>query len=270
MEVKRQDELVSAIKNAAALIRNARRGVAFTGAGLSTPSGVPDFRSAGDGLWTRVDPTQTATLSAFRYDQASFYKWLRMIAEPIAEAKPNPAHIGLAQLEKHGYIQTVVTQNVDGLHQSAGAKSVLEVHGTFHSFTCTRCFKKYRSFFEGASDGISYVKAYLEQDVIPYCNQCGGILKPDIILFEEQLPQIVWQTAQRACRTADVFIVAGSSLEVMPAAGLPMRALENFASLILINRTPTYLDVRADVIIREDVAEVIPQITKAVLNGRAD
>jgi NAD-dependent deacetylase len=270
MEANRPDEVIAAIKKAATLIRGAKHGVAFTGAGLSTPSGIPDFRSAEKGLWTRVDPTQTATLSAFRYDQASFFKWLRMIAEPIAAAKPNPAHIGLAKLEEHGYIQTIVTQNVDGLHQSAGARSVLEVHGTFHSFTCTRCFKKYRSFFEGPAGGISYVKAYLEENAIPRCIQCGGILKPDIILFEEQLPQIVWQTAQKACRIADVFIVAGSSLEVMPAAGLPMRALENFASLILINRTPTYLDVRADVIIREDVAEVIPQITKAVLNGRAD
>jgi len=264
--IEQREEYVKAAK----LIRSAKHGVALTGAGLSTPSGIPDFRSPENGLWKRVDPAQTATLSTFRYDQESFFTWLRLIAEPIARAKPNPAHVALTQLQERGYIQTIVTQNVDGLHQSAGAQAVLEVHGTFHSFTCTRCFHKYRSFFEGTDDGISYVEAYLEQNAIPHCCRCGGVLKPDIILFEEQLPQRTWQAAQRACRAADLFLVVGSSLEVMPAAGLPMRALENNAALILINRTPTYLDIRADVVIREDVAEVMPKITKAVINGRTD
>ncbi len=170
MVIKQPGNLYEGVKEAADLLRGAKHGVALTGAGISTPSGIPDFRSAENGLWRRIDPAQAATLTAFRYDQESFFTWLRMIAEPIAKAEPNPAHISLAKLQEHGYIQTIVTQNIDGLHQSAGAKGVLEVHGTLHSLTCTRCFTKFRSFFDGANDGISYVKAYLEQNIIPRCS----------------------------------------------------------------------------------------------------
>jgi NAD-dependent deacetylase len=229
----------------------------LTGAGVSTPSGIPDFRSAHSGLWEKYDPIEVASLTAFRYDPVRFYTWMRALAYTVHHALPNPAHIALARLEQTGHIQTIITQNIDTLHQRAGAQNVLEVHGTMQTLTCTRCYEKV--------NGDGYIEPYVEHGEIPYCPKCGSILKPDLMLFGEQLPVRVWLKAQTASKTCDLMIVAGSSLEVLPVAGLPMRALENGAHLILINQSQTYLDVRADVVLHEDVAEVIPRITDEIL-----
>jgi len=247
------------IRSAADIIRGSKRGVALTGAGISTPSGIPDFRSSQNGLWERYDPYEVASLTAFRYNPAKFYIWMRSLAGDIFKAQPNAAHCALAQLEQSGYIQAIVTQNIDALHQKAGSRNVLEVHGSFRSMTCIAC---YRSF-----DAAPYIKPYLEDQQIPTCPDCGNVLKPDLVLYGEQLPAQVWLKAQEASKKCDWMIVAGSSLEVLPAAGLPMRALENGAHLILINHSPTYLDVRADVVLHEDVDVVIPQITRQVLEA---
>jgi NAD-dependent deacetylase len=182
---------------------------------------------------------------------------MRPLAAQIRAARPNAAHLALARLEQIGSLKTVVTQNIDGLHQRAGNNQVLEVHGTLDTLTCVSCYRQVRS--------EDYLEPYLASGAIPYCSSCGHLLKPDIVLFGEQLPVRTWLKAQEACKACDLMIVAGSSLEVLPVAGLPMRALENGAHLILINRSQTYLDVRADVVFSEDVAEIIPRIVAEVL-----
>lgn len=245
------------IRRAAELLKSCKHGVALTGAGISTPSGIPDFRSAGSGLWNRFDPFEVASMSAFRYHPERFFDWMRTLALGIVQAAPNPAHTALAKLEAAGIIQTTITQNIDGLHQRAGSHCVLEVHGTLYTLTCIGCYHQY--------DAAGFLQPYLNHGTIPRCPDCNQILKPDVILFEEQLPLETWLKARQACRNADLILVAGSSLEVVPVAGLPMQALENGARLIIVNHMSTYLDVRADVIFREDVADILPCLSEMVI-----
>lgn len=251
-----------AVRHAASLIRNSKRAIVLTGAGFSTPSGIPDFRSAGSGLWTRYLPMEVASLSTFRHDPEKFFGWLRPLASHMLSAVPNSAHKGLARLEQSGWIRVVITQNIDALHSRAGSKNVLEVHGTLYSLTCTCCYHQFRS--------IGIIEPYIEDGSLPHCPDCGHLLKPDIILFEEQLPVDIWRRAQHEAKSCDLMVIAGSSLEVMPSAGLPMRALENKAHLIVVNRTSTYVDVRADVLITGDVADIIPRITAEVLDDQPE
>jgi NAD-dependent deacetylase len=249
---------LNSIRSAAAIIRGSKNAVVLTGAGISTPSGIPDFRSTSSGLWQKYDPFEVASLSSFRYNPENFFKWMRPLATDIFAAHPNPAHVSLAEMEKLGYVKTIVTQNIDLLHRRAGSQNVLEVHGSFASLTCVRCYHQF------ASD--CFIQPYLEEGKIPVCPDCQGLLKPDLVLFGEQLPVKIWLKAQQACKTCDLMIVAGSSLEVLPVAGLPMRALENGAHLILINHSETYLDVRADVLLHEDLDLVFPHILQALLD----
>jgi len=242
------------LQRAVDIIRASKKGVVLTGAGISTPSGIPDFRSPHDGLWENYNPMEVASLTAFRYDPVKFYSWMKELAKKIVEAIPNAAHLGLVELERAGKINTIITQNIDMLHKKAGSQNVLEVHGTLDTLTCVSCYRKYK--------GDDFIKPYLEDDIIPHCKHCGSILKPDLMLFGEQLPAKVWLRAVEASRNCDLMIVAGSSLEVLPVAGLPMHALEKGAHVILINHSQTYLDVRADVVLHDDVAKVIPKIVK--------
>ncbi len=247
-----------AVQSAAEIIRKSKRGVVLSGAGISTPSGIPDFRSPQTGLWSKLEPLEVASALAFRYDPIRFFEWLRPLATRIFTAQPNPAHLAVNRLQEMGYVKTVITQNIDGLHQKAGSQNVLEVHGTFETMTCIDCYTKVSS--------IPFLSPYIHEGVIPRCPKCQGVLKPDVILFGEQMPYQPWLQAQKASRHCDLMIVAGSSLEVLPVARLPMQAIENGAHLIIINHTPTYLDVRADVVFSEDVAIILPQIVSEVLN----
>lgn len=249
----------AAIEDAAVLIRKAERAVMLTGAGMSTPSGIPDFRSEGAGLWSRDEPLAVASLNTFRTAPERFFHWFQPLASRILNAEPNPAHLALAKFERFGYFRTIVTQNIDALHQKAGSQHVIEMHGTLRTLSCTACFKQFES--------DPFLQPYIETGKIPQCLNCNGILKPDVILFGEQLPQSAWYEAQRAARQCDLMVVAGSSLEVLPVAGLPMQALDRGAHLIIINNTPTYLNVRADVVILDDVAATIPEIAKRVFHG---
>lgn len=244
------------IRYAAELLCMSQRTVVLTGAGISTPSGIPDFRSEDTGLWSMVDPMEVASLSAFRYDPERFYSWMHPLAVCIVGAQPNPAHLALARLEQISSVKVVITQNIDGLHQRAGSMNVLETHGTLQTMSCTHCFLQVES--------KPYIEPFLKQNQIPHCQRCSAILKPDVILFGEQLPQQTWMEALQASRSCDLMIVAGSSLEVLPVAGLPMKALDRGAHLIILNQTPTYLSPRADVVILENVAEVIPEIAEQV------
>jgi NAD-dependent deacetylase len=165
----------------------------------------------------------------------------------------------LAELERCGFIKSIITQNIDILHQKSGSKAVIEMHGTMQTLTCTQCYHKV--------EAEPYIAAFVEKGEIPHCPKCGQVLKPDVILFGEQLPQTAWFMAQKEARKCDLMLVAGSSLEVLPVAGLPMQALDRGAHLIIINNNPTYLNVRADVSILDDVATILPAITERVLNG---
>ncbi|NWG34497.1 MAG: NAD-dependent deacylase [Chloroflexi bacterium] len=249
----------TALDDAAELIRRAERAVVLTGAGISTPSGIPDFRSEGTGLWSRDEPLEVASLNTFRTHPELFFRWFRPLAGQIFQAKPNAAHLALAELEAAGFSQTIVTQNIDMLHQKAGSKRVIEMHGTLRTLSCTQCYRKFES-------GV-FVQRFIEEGTLPLCLNCGGILKPDVILFGEQLPQSALFEAQHAVRQCDLMVVAGSSLEVLPVAGLPMQAVDRGAHLIIINQSPTYINVRADVVLMEDVAVVLPDIARRVLHG---
>jgi NAD-dependent deacetylase len=249
----------TAIEFAADLFRSARRAVVLTGAGLSTPSGIPDFRSEGTGLWSRDEPLMVASLSTFRTAPEKFFQWFRPLASQIFNAQPNAAHLAMAEMEKAGRVHSVITQNIDMLHQKAGSKNVIEMHGTMRTLTCSQCYHQAEAF--------PYIGAFVECGEMPRCPKCGSVMKPDVILFGEQLPQSAWYTAQRDARECDLMMVAGSSLEVLPVAGLPMQALDRGAHLIIVNNSPTYLNVRADVTILENVAGIIPAIAERVLHG---
>jgi NAD-dependent deacetylase len=249
----------TALEDAAELFRNAQRVVVLTGAGISTPSGIPDFRSEGSGLWSRDEPMEVASLSTFRTAPERFFHWFRPLAGQIFYALPNPAHQALAAYEQAGYSKTVLTQNIDGLHQKAGSSHVVELHGTLRTLSCAQCYRQFASEI--------FLKPFIENGTIPRCPDCNGILKPDVILFGEQLPQSAWQAAQRAVRRCDLMLVAGSSLEVLPVAGLPLQALDRGAHLIVVNNTPTYVNVRADIVITEDVATTLPEIIKRAIHG---
>lgn len=247
------------IELSADLLRKAKHVVVLTGAGISTPSGIPDFRSEGTGLWAREDALEAASLSTFRTDPERFFGWFRPLADRIFNAKPNPAHLALAKLGGAGYIKSIVTQNIDALHHKAGSNNIIEIHGTLRTLSCTQCFQK--------TTAEKYITAFVERGELPHCSKCNGLMKPNVILMGEQMPQKAWNDAQRNSRQCDLMLVAGSSLEVMPVAGLPMQAIDRGAHLIIINNTDTYLSVRADVVIREDVAKIIPAIAEKVLNG---
>ncbi len=247
------------LSRAAGLVKQSHITVALTGAGISTPSGIPDFRTPGSGLWTRYEPMEVASLSSFRHNPEQFYTWLHPLAVLLFSAQPNPAHFALARLQAAGYLSDIITQNIDGLHTRAGAKDVLEVHGSVDTLTCTNCFR--------TVSAATVIDDYLAHSSVPYCTVCGCVLKPDIILYEEQLPVTTWSKAEAACRACDLLLVVGTSLEVMPSARLPIVALEHGAALIIVNQAATFMDKRADVLIRGNVAEVLPDMVDEVLRS---
>ncbi len=247
------------LQKSAELVRSAQSCVALTGAGISTPSGIPDFRSPGTGLWELVDPFSVASLASFRYHPERFYEWVQPLVERILRATPNPAHLALAELEKAGYLSGVITQNIDDLHHRAGSQLVYEVHGHLREATCGSCYRTY--------DSRPFIEHYLLTCEIPTCEHCGSILKPNVVLIGEQLPFSVVQDARAQIDHSDLIIIAGSSLEITPVATFPITPLDKGAGLIIINHEPTYLDRRADFIFREDVASVLPRLVEEVLSG---
>lgn len=240
----------SAIERARAAVHAARRIVALTGAGISTPSGIPDFRSPMSGMWNSDDPAVVASLGMFKRDPQPFYRWIAPHIATILEAEPNPAHRALAELERCGKLQAIVTQNIDGLHQKAGSQTVYELHGHLRTASCIRCRQAWPTAAHLAT---------AQQGLVPRCT-CGGAIKPDLVLFDEQLPSDTWQRAEAAVTQCDLLIVVGTGLEVFPVADLPELALHHGVKLIVVNYTPTWADRQALVVIREDVAVALPQI----------
>ncbi len=214
------------------LIRKHQPCVVLTGAGISTESGIPDFRSPG-GIWAQYDPLEVASIDGFRRDPGRVWEFYARRLAILADAAPNEGHLALARLEQLGLVDAVITQNVDGLHQRAGSREVLEVHGSIRSAVCLRC---------GAQTGFERI---LELLPLPRC-ECGEILKPGVVMFGEFLPAAVLEWARELCVGARLLVVVGSSLEVHPVAALPYETLGSGGALALVNRDPTPLDDRVE------------------------
>lgn len=229
------------------IIRGSKRLVAFTGAGLSAESGIPTYRGAG-GLWSKYDPSKYASIRYFMQDPAYYWNFFREDRYPMLhKARPNLAHQTLVKLEKSGVLSQVITQNIDGLHQQAGQSQVCELHGNTRNIKCLACHKIYP---------MEEIYRRLNTTFPPVCS-CGGMLKPDVVMFGESLPKEALETAWQAARECDVFLVVGSSLVVYPAAQIPVVAKENGARLVIVNVDPTPLNSLADLVINRRATEVL-------------
>jgi len=253
-----EQNLEALAREAAELIAAARKLVVFTGAGISTESGIPDFRSPG-GVWSRFDP-EDFTYQKFVADPEARRKQWRMLGEGhlTTDAEPNPAHYAIAELDGLGKLDCVITQNVDNLHHKAGvpAEKVFELHGNVQWAVCLNCGQRYP---------FEHIKARLEGgEEIPDCEQCQGMLKPDAVLFGEALPQEVLQEASQRSSACDLFIVVGSTLVVYPAAYMPLYAVRGGAKLIIVNLSDTPLDAQAAVLIRAKAGEAMSKIVERV------
>ncbi|MDU4961818.1 MAG: NAD-dependent deacylase [Sporomusaceae bacterium] len=238
--------------------------VVFSGAGMSTESGLADFRSA-QGIW-KTRPETLATLTAQRQQPDEFYHFYQWRIARLWEVQPNAGHIALAELEAQRRVKLLITQNVDGLHQRAGSVGVAELHGTLRTVSCLRCGAEFDSrilipaqagWEAGCQAGFHYGKEC-------ECSQCGGLLRPDVVLFGESLPVSPWEEAVAHSQAADFFVVIGSSLAVSPANLCPQLAVQNGAKLLIINREATPLDDCAAWVVRADAAVVLAQIWQTV------
>jgi len=234
------------------IVETSDRIVAFTGAGLSAESGIPTYRGAG-GLWTKYDPDIYSNIDHFHRDPTYYWNFFREVRYPIiSKAQPNAAHDALVELERRKVLKTVITQNIDGLHQMAGSRNVIELHGNTRSIACMECRKKYT---------MDEVHGMLPDEFPPKCG-CGGGLKPEVVFFGESLPFDALDGANQAVMDCDACIVIGSSLVVYPAAMLPVVAVDNGASLSIVNIDPTPLDHLADAVIHESAADVLHTVVK--------
>jgi len=237
-------------------LRSAQRVVALTGAGLSTESGIPDFRSPG-GVWERFRPIEYQQFLASHEARREHWRYKRATVPAMLAAEPNAAHRALSELEAAGRLLAVITQNIDGLHQRAGSRRVLELHGSNLEAVCLRCEKRVP---------IASVLALLEAgDDVPVCRECGGWLKPATVSFGQSLPADVLQEAATLARDSDCFLALGSSLLVNPAASLAGLAKQSGSRLVIVNLSPTPYDDLADVVLRGKVGEVLPQIVAVAL-----
>jgi NAD-dependent deacetylase len=228
--------------------------VALTGAGISVPSGIPDFRTPGKGLWEKVDPMEVAHIDAFHRDTKRFWSFYRPRFETLGDREPNPAHGALAELEARGLLEAVITQNVDRLHRKAGSERVIEVHGSIATSSCTSCGTRYE---------LERVADLFDEDGIATC-ACMGKVKPDVVLFGELLPEAAMAEAQELCEGADLLLCIGSSLEVYPVAGLPELTLAGGGKLAVITQGPTPYDSEAAVKLDGDVVAELDAVVTAV------
>lgn len=247
---------MTAVEELAQALRTSRYAVVLTGAGASTDSGLPDFRSR-TGLWQNVDPMRLVSMTALREEPVAFFQFYRHRLSHLRDARPNPVHTGLAALQKAGIIKALITQNIDGLHQAAGSPEVVEVHGSLRECVCMRCGRRY-------SSDLLDVEVNIEADV-PRCPACGGVLKPGVVLFEEALPTEAIERALDATREADLFLVIGSSLEVGPVNQFPAMAAQAGADLAIINLEPTHLDRAARWVVRERAAAVVTTLCQQLI-----
>lgn len=226
----------TAAERLAELIGESRSTVALTGAGVSVPSGIPDFRTPETGLWANVDPMEVAHIDVFEHDPVRFWSYYRPRFQSLGDKRPNRAHEALAELERRGLLDGVVTQNIDRLHRAAGSQTVVEVHGSIETSSCRHC---------RASFGLDEVDDLFTPEGVVLCPACDGPVKPDVILFGELLPEAAMAQAQDLARRAELMICVGSSLAVYPAAGLPQLTLDRGGRLAIITKGPTPYDGEA-------------------------
>jgi NAD-dependent deacetylase len=254
METKDLDFLVDKV---AALILESSRVVVFTGAGISTESGIPDFRSPG-GIWTKFDPDDFTIQKFMSSEKTRRLQW-QMMAEGglLKDAEPNKAHHAVAELEKLGKLTCVITQNIDNLHQKAGSSpdKVFELHGNMKFVRCMSCDRRFP---------VEDILQRINKEEIPDCQFCSGILKPDAVFFGESLPQQVLNDVIKHSRNCDLFIVIGSTLVVYPAAYMPMYAVESGAKLVIINLSSTPMDAKAAALITASAGEAMGKIVENV------
>jgi NAD-dependent deacetylase len=212
--------------------------VVLSGAGVSVPSGIPDFRTPETGLWANVDPMEVAHIEVFERDPARFWSYYRPRFQQLGDKRPNAAHEAIAELERRGLIRGVITQNIDRLHRAAGSREVVEVHGSIASSTCRDC---------GASFTVDEVEELFGDEGIAHCASCEGPLKPDVVLFGELLPEAAIERAADLAEEAKLMICVGSSLVVHPVADLPAMTLERGGRLAIVTQGPTPYDREAEV-----------------------
>jgi NAD-dependent deacetylase len=242
------DEIIKKLRH---LLSGAKRITAFTGAGISAESGIPTYRGD-DGLWNKYDPAKFANIDSFFKDPAYYWRFFKEVRYPlISAARPNAAHKALAGLEAGGRLTALITQNIDGLHQLAGSRHVLELHGNTRRIKCLKCSRVY---------AMEKVFDMLAEQMPPLCPDCKGTLKPDVVFFGESLSGQVLEQAVAASRACDLFLVIGSSLVVQPAASLPVMAKQNGAAVIVINKDPTPLDGVVDLVLHASASDVLAGI----------
>lgn len=242
----------------AELIEYSDRIVALTGAGISVPSGVPDFRSPQTGMWANVNPMEVAHIDAFRRDPARFWDFYRPRFHLLSDKQPNAAHLALAELERQGRLQAVITQNIDRLHAAAGTKRLLEVHGSIASSSCMACGARYE---------LAQVEQMFGEDGVPECESCQTAIRPDVVLFGEMLPEQAMAEAAALAAEADLMLAIGSSLEVHPAAGLVDVTLRSGGEVAILTMGPTPYDEEAELKLTGDVADEM-SATMAMIGDR--
>lgn len=246
--------LTEDIIKAQKIVKQSHRIVVFSGAGISTESGIPDFRSPG-GLWTKYDPSIYANYQKFLHNPEKFWEMQREVTPLLENALPNPAHFACVELENQERLLAIITQNIDYLHQRAGIKKtpIFELHGTGFRAHCVKC--RYSISREELLEKI-------KTEPIPRCDKCGGLVKPSVVLFGEELPQEDFSSAQQAAQDCDLVIVVGSSLQVYPANCIPGIAKDVGAKIIIIDQYGTDFDAMADVVLIGMAGELFPQIVK--------
>jgi NAD-dependent deacetylase len=248
-------QVTTAAEQLAALLADSKCTVALTGAGISVPSGIPDFRTPGKGLWEKVDPMEVAHIDAFHRDTKRFWDFYRPRFQMLGDKRPNAAHEALAELERRGLLEAVVTQNVDRLHRKAGTRRVVEVHGSIATSSCTTCGAAYR---------LEEVGALFDADGVATCPSCTGKVKPDVVLFGELLPEAAMAEAERLCSRADLLLCVGSSLEVYPVAGLPELTLGAGGKVAIVTQGPTPYDSAAAARMDGDVVDDLAAVLAAL------
>jgi len=229
--------------------------VVLTGAGVSVPSGIPDFRTPETGLWANVDPMEVAHIDVFERDPARFWSYYRPRFQSLGDKRPNAAHEALAELERRGLIEGVITQNIDRLHRAGGSRNVIEVHGSIATSSCTGC----ATAFE-----IDEVEALFDADGVAVCSNCAGAVKPDVVLFGELLPEGAMALAHSLAERAELMICVGSSLAVHPVAGLPQLTLETGGRLAIVTKGETPYDGDAELKLNGEVVEELDAVLAAL------
>jgi NAD-dependent deacetylase len=240
------------VERLAELIRARGPAVVLTGAGISTESGIPDFRSP-SGIWAQYDPEEYATIEAFRADPAKVWGFYALRFRALTKAEPNAGHLALAELERAGHVRAVVTQNIDLLHERAGSRDVVEVHGSIRTSSCLTC---------GARSTLAEVLPLIEQSGVPPCTECGAVLKPDVVFFGELLPEAAIDRAYELARSTGVLLVVGSQLEVWPVSLLPDETVQAGGQVAIVNRGPTSFDHRAAVKIEGGAGETLTALVE--------